>query len=109
MPLSTQQRPTFPPSHNTPPRVKERRKDWCLGSYPAGCVCTSLGGTQAEAFTECDTCRHGTTHSLLILSSWVQHWAPGRAGVQQANSLDMWLVLMEFPVLSHGMRLGWVG
>ena len=51
------------------------------------------------------TCRHGTTHSLLILSSWVQTWAPGQAGVQQANSLDMWLVLTEFPVLSHG-RVG---
>lgn len=60
---------------------------------------------RAGACTGCDTCRHGTTHSLLILSSWVQTWAPGQAGVQQANSLDMWLVLTEFPVLSHG-RVG---
>ena len=60
---------------------------------------------RAGTCTGYDTCKHGTTHSLLILSSCVQHWAPGQAGVQQANSLDTWLVMMEFPVLSHG-RVG---
>ena len=53
--------------------------------------------TQHGTCTGCDACRHGTTHSLLILSSCVQHWAPGQAGVEQANSLDTWLVLMELP------------
>lgn len=38
---------------------------------------------RAGTCTGYDTCKHGTTHSLLILSSCVQHWAPGQAGVQQ--------------------------
>lgn len=67
-----------PPPHNTPPRVKERRKDWCLGSYHLFQVCLRFPGWNSgqalvqgvipagmAPLTPCSSCLPGSRPGLL--------------------------------------------